>query len=149
LPRSCCFRPRSIMPLLHSWPFKHIILDVRPFGVLGATLSWSCPLRRATSARCIISLGATANSFRDSRLAWIRIFLVKFLFRHATFGWRDTFLQAAADFILDPVIPGSFPSASDGAPRPDSGPYAASLVLRTASLRPLPWGSPDAPVWTE
>jgi hypothetical protein len=38
--------------------------------------------------------------------------------------------------------------ASDGAPRKDSGPFAASSVLRPASLRPLPWGPPDAPLWT-
>jgi hypothetical protein len=48
---------------------------------------------------------ATANSFHDSRLAWIQIFLMRFLFRHATFARRDTFLQAAADFLLDPLFP--------------------------------------------
>jgi hypothetical protein len=46
-------------------------------------------------------------------------------------------------------FPGSFPSLSVGAPRPDSGPYAASSVLRPTSLRPLPRGSPDTPLWTE
>jgi hypothetical protein len=61
LPRSCCFRPRSLMPFLHSKPFQRLITDVRPFGVLSATLSWSyllrsCPLHCATFARCIISL---------------------------------------------------------------------------------------------
>jgi hypothetical protein len=71
LPCSCCFMPRSLMPLLHSRPFQRLILDVGPFGVLGATLSWShllqsCPLCCATFARCIISLRVAANSFRDS-----------------------------------------------------------------------------------
>jgi hypothetical protein len=28
-----------------------------------------------------------------------------FLLRHATFAWRDIFLQAAADFLLDPLFP--------------------------------------------
>jgi hypothetical protein len=110
LPSSCCFRPRPLMPLLHSGPFQRLILDVRPLGVLDATLSWSyllrsCPLSRATSARCIISLRATASSFRDSRLAWIRIFLLRFLYRHANFARLDTFLQAAADFLLGPRYP--------------------------------------------
>jgi hypothetical protein len=110
LPRSCCLRPLSPMPLLHSGSFQILILDVRPYGVLGATLSWSyllrpCSLRHATFARCIISLRATANSFRDSRLAWIRIFLMRFLFRHASFTRRDHFLQAAADFLLDRLFP--------------------------------------------
>jgi hypothetical protein len=58
-------------------------------------------LRRAISARWVISLRATANSFRDSRLALIGIFLMQFLFRHATFARRDTFLHAAANFLLD------------------------------------------------
>jgi hypothetical protein len=40
LPCSCCFRPRFHMPLLHSGPFQCLIPDVRPFGVLGVTLSW-------------------------------------------------------------------------------------------------------------
>jgi hypothetical protein len=53
-----------------------------------------------------------------------------------------------ADFLLDPLIPGLFPSFSGGAPRPDCRPYAASSVLRPSSLRRLPWGSPDAPLWT-
>jgi hypothetical protein len=47
----------------------------------------------------------TANSFHDSRLAWIRIFLKRLLFRHATFARQDTFLQAAADFLQDPLFP--------------------------------------------
>jgi hypothetical protein len=74
LPRSCCFRLRSLTPLLHSGPFQPLIPDVRTFGVLGATLSWSyvlrsCILRSATFALCIISLRATANSYRGSQLA--------------------------------------------------------------------------------
>jgi hypothetical protein len=39
LSRSCRFRPRSLMPLLHTGPFQHLIPDVRHFGVLCATLS--------------------------------------------------------------------------------------------------------------
>jgi hypothetical protein len=62
-------------------------------------------LRHATFARRGTFLRARANSFRDSRLAWIRIFLILFLFRHANLVRRDTFLQVAADFLLDPLFP--------------------------------------------
>jgi hypothetical protein len=62
-------------------------------------------LRHAVSARRGTFLRATANSFRDLRLSWIRIFLTSFLFRHATFALRDTLLQSAADFLLDPRYP--------------------------------------------
>jgi hypothetical protein len=62
-------------------------------------------LRHATFARRGTFLRAMANSFRDSRLSWIRIFPTSFLFRHATFTRRDTFLQAAANFLLDQRYP--------------------------------------------
>jgi hypothetical protein len=55
--------------------------------------------------------------------------------RTPTFSWIHDF-------------PRSFPSSSGGAPRPDCRPYAASSVLRPESLQPLPWESPDAPLWT-
>jgi hypothetical protein len=45
-------------------------------------------------------------------------------------------------------FPGSFPSSSGGALRPDCKPYAAPSVLRLAVLGSLPWGSLDAPLWT-
>jgi hypothetical protein len=85
LAHSCCFRPWSLMPLLHSGPFERLILDVHPFRVLNATLAWlyllqSSLLCRATFARCMICMCAMASSFRDSQLAWIRIFPMNFLF---------------------------------------------------------------------
>jgi hypothetical protein len=100
----------SFTPVLPSGSTRQLFPNVHSFRILGATLSLShllrsCPLRRATLARFIISLLATANSFRDSRLAWIRIFLVQFLFRHTTFAQRDTFLQATANYLLDPRYP--------------------------------------------
>jgi hypothetical protein len=36
---------------------------------------------------------------------WVQLFLTMFLFRHATFAWRDTFLQAIANFLGDPQFP--------------------------------------------
>jgi hypothetical protein len=60
------------------------------------------PLRRATFARWVISLRAMASSFHSSHFSRIQIFLTSFLFHHATFAWQDTFLQAAADFLLYP-----------------------------------------------
>jgi hypothetical protein len=60
MPRSCCLRPRSLMLLLHSGPFQHLILDICPVRVLGATLSWSCervpsvmPLLHGGSSLCM------------------------------------------------------------------------------------------------
>jgi hypothetical protein len=63
------------------------------------------PLRRATFARWVISLRATASPFHGSQFSWIRIFLTSFLLRRATFARRDIFLQAAADFLSDPRFP--------------------------------------------
>jgi hypothetical protein len=67
---SCSRRPWSLMPLLHSGPFQCLFPDVRPFQVSCTTLSWlyvlrSCPLHCATLARWVISLRATASSFRS------------------------------------------------------------------------------------
>jgi hypothetical protein len=45
------------------------------------------------------------NSFRNPQFPWFRIFLTRFLFCHVTFARRDTFLQAAADFLTDPLFP--------------------------------------------
>jgi hypothetical protein len=54
--------------------------------------------------------------------------------------------QPTSSWIHD--IPGYFLSFSGGAPQPDCRLYAASSVLRPASLRRLPWGSPNAPLCT-
>jgi hypothetical protein len=62
LPRSCCLRPRSLMPLLHSGPFQRLFFSIHPFRVSCSTLSLvECllmrfPLRRATPARRVIFL---------------------------------------------------------------------------------------------
>jgi hypothetical protein len=42
LRRSCSPVPRFFIPILHSWPFRRFILDVRPFSVLGAISSFPC-----------------------------------------------------------------------------------------------------------
>jgi hypothetical protein len=59
------------------------------------------PSRRATPARRVIFLPA-ANSCRGPQFRWAKDFLKMFLLRHATVARRDTFLQAAANFLRDP-----------------------------------------------
>jgi hypothetical protein len=58
-------------------------------------------MRRATFEQGVVLILAATNSFRRPHFSRIRIFLKRFLLRHATFALRDTFLQAAADFFLD------------------------------------------------
>jgi hypothetical protein len=115
LPRSCCFRPRSLMPLLHSGPFQRLSSYVHPFWVSSATMSWSfllrsCPLRRATFALQVILIPAAVTLCREPEYPQVRIFLKTFLLRRATPSRRDTFLQAAASFLRDPL-------SSFGSPR--------------------------------
>jgi hypothetical protein len=43
-----------------------------------------------------------ANSCRGPQFARVLDFLKMFLLRHATVAWRNTFLQAAANFFRDP-----------------------------------------------
>jgi hypothetical protein len=62
-------------------------------------------LRRDTFAQRVVLILAAANSFRRAHFSRIRIFLMKFLFRHATFARRDTFLQAASISLLDLLFP--------------------------------------------
>jgi hypothetical protein len=62
LPRcSCCFRPQSIKPLLHSGFGRRFSPNVRPLGVPSGTSSLPCPLRlcplrRATHVRRVTPL---------------------------------------------------------------------------------------------
>jgi hypothetical protein len=58
-------------------------------------------LSRATFAQRVVLIPASVNSR-------VRIFLKRFLFRHAIFARRDTFLQAAANFLLDSRCPRVF-----------------------------------------
>jgi hypothetical protein len=107
LPRSCCLKHLSLMPLLHSGLFQRLFPNVYPFQVSFTTLSWwcllrSCPLPYVTFARWVILLPAAANSFRSSQFSCVRIFLKTFLLRHATAAQWDTFLQVAANFLRDP-----------------------------------------------
>jgi hypothetical protein len=148
LPRSYCFRPQFLVRMLHSGPFQRLILDVRPFGILGATLPLSyllrsCPLCCAASARWVTSLRATANSFRDPQFPWDRIFLASFLYRNATFAGRDTFLQAAGDCLLDPLFLPQFLAAlrgqiADPTPLPRFyDKYYCGILLGRSSDAPL------------
>jgi hypothetical protein len=46
-----------------------------------------------------------ANSFHRPHFSRVRIFVMRFLFRHASFTRWDTFLQAVADFLPDLLFP--------------------------------------------
>jgi hypothetical protein len=61
-------------------------------------------LSRATFALWVILIPAGENSFCGPQFSWVPILLTSFLFRHANFARRDTFLQAAADFLLDALF---------------------------------------------
>jgi hypothetical protein len=61
-------------------------------------------LSRANPARRVIFLPA-ANSSRGPQFPWVRIFLKTFFLRHATLARRDTFLQAAVNFLRDLQYP--------------------------------------------
>jgi hypothetical protein len=60
---------------------------------------------RATSAQRVVLILVAANYFRRPHFSWIRIFLKKFLLRHANFARQEPFLQAAANFLLDSQFP--------------------------------------------
>jgi hypothetical protein len=99
LPRSCCFRPRSLMPFLHCGPFQSLFPNVRPFRVSSPTVFWSYLLRSCPLPVILIPAAW------DPQFPWVRIFLMTFLLRHATLSSRDTFLQAAANFLRDQQSP--------------------------------------------
>jgi hypothetical protein len=44
---------------------------------------------------------SAAKSFDDSLFTWIRIFLVRFLFRHAYVAWLDVLLSATVTLFRD------------------------------------------------
>jgi hypothetical protein len=73
-------------------------------------------LRLATSVRLVIFLSA-------ENFPCVKFSLKMFLLRHATVAWRDTFLQAAVNFL------GSVSLALHVALQFSSCPYAASSVL--------------------
>jgi hypothetical protein len=58
---------------------------------------------RAISARWLVPLWAAASLLWH--LSWVHLFLKASLLRRATVARRDTFLQAAANFLWDPQIP--------------------------------------------
>jgi hypothetical protein len=70
-----------------------------------------------------------------------------FLFRHATFAQWDTFLHVAANFLLYPQYSWVLSFGFWWRSTATFWTLAASSVLQLAFLQPLPWGSPDAPLW--
>jgi hypothetical protein len=61
-----------------------------------------CTVGRPTFARWAVLIPTAFNSFSGPQYLWVQLFLTMFLFPHATFAWRGTFLQVAGDFLLDP-----------------------------------------------
>jgi hypothetical protein len=126
-----CFRPRSLMPLLHSRPFQSFphLFVVSGFPVFPGSWfnpSWqhfhcAMPLLHGWSPSCRWqSISSVVHSFFGSE------HFCRLIFRHAvlhsrTPSWRP---QPTSSWIHD--IPGSVPSSSGGAPRPDCRSYAAS-----------------------
>jgi hypothetical protein len=99
-----CSISRLLMPFLHSGLLHNLFSYVPPFGLFGETSSLFCTLRFCPAQR-VIFLPAVVTSFRGSRFPLVQDFLKMFLLRHATVAWRDTFLQAAANFFRDPQSP--------------------------------------------
>jgi hypothetical protein len=62
-------------------------------------------LPHATLARRVVLIPATVTVLRVPQFTSVPICLMRFLFRHVTVAWRDTFLQAAANFRRDPWFP--------------------------------------------
>jgi hypothetical protein len=109
LPRSCCFRPRFLMPFFHSWPLKRLFSFVRPFRVLGAISSFPClcspcSLPRANFAQRVVLIPAAASSLRGQQFSCAMSLLhggSSSCRRRSIYSWIHN-------------LPGSFPSASGG-----------------------------------
>jgi hypothetical protein len=91
--------------------------------------------RQATSAWRVIFIMAAVNLLCGPQFSWVPIFLKTFLLCHATVAWRVIFLPATVNLLLDSLLAWILPF---GFWQPDSSPYAASSVLRPASLLLLP-----------
>jgi hypothetical protein len=79
LRRNSSFRPRLLVPLLHSSYSRRLLPSVHPFEVPLATLSlpgpWRpCPLRCAVMARRVILLRMAVSVFRDPPSPWVPFF---------------------------------------------------------------------------
>jgi hypothetical protein len=143
LPRSCCLRPRSLMPLLHSGPFQRLFPNVRPFRVFCTTLSWSyllrsCSLRPATSVLWVILLPAAeipsaVHNSPGSEFSWRRFSCALPLLHDRTPSCR----RQPTSFGIDNFL-GSVPLALRVALQLDVGPCVASSLFPKISLRPLP-----------
>jgi hypothetical protein len=96
LPRSCSFRPRSLMPFSHSESFQLLFSSVRLFGISCSTMSLvgyfltKSLLRRATPARRVTFIQAAVTSFRSPQFLCVQDFLKMFLLCHATVARRLT-----------------------------------------------------------
>jgi hypothetical protein len=89
----CCIPGRSKVSFRTSY-----------FGILGVASSLIRSLRLC-HAQWVIFLPAAVNSFRGPQFLWVRMFRKMFPSRHATAARRDTFLQAANNFLRNPHSP--------------------------------------------
>jgi hypothetical protein len=120
LSRRSSFRFRFLVLLLPCCVARCLLRGVCDFEVLIANLffiwffrrpcstngpSWLRPLRRITCAQWVVLIPAMANSLHHPQISWVPVLRKSFLFRHTTAAWRDTFLQAAANFLRDPQFP--------------------------------------------
>jgi hypothetical protein len=111
LPRSCCLRPTSLRPPLHSGFFRSLFPSFSRFLIscsawfLAQSLLTKFSLIHATLARRVVLIPAMANSLCCPQISWVPVLQKSFLFRHTTAAWWDTFLQAAANFLWDPQFP--------------------------------------------
>jgi hypothetical protein len=143
LPHSCCLRSRSLMPFLHSGPFKHLFSPICSFRVLGAMSSFPCfcslcSLARATFAQWVILILAVANSLCGPQFSWVPIFLKRFLFHHATLAQLSPSCKRQPTSSRIHNLLGSFPLSLRVALQLATRPYAGSSVPWPVSLWHLP-----------
>jgi hypothetical protein len=105
------------------------------------------PLRRANPAQRVIVLPAAVTSSRGPKFLCVPIFLKRFLFHHALVEWRDTFLQAAANFPRDHNLFGSIPLASRDALADLEAPVPLLPSFQLVKLYGKQWPKPTREMW--
>jgi hypothetical protein len=86
------FGTRSLIPLLHCCGARCLLPSVRSFVVprtalfLVRVFPMTFPLRCATFGQRAVLILAAFNSFSGPQCFWVQLFLMMFLFHHATFA---------------------------------------------------------------
>jgi hypothetical protein len=111
LRRNCSLTSRFLTPWLPVGFVQGLSLNDRSLQAPRSTEPlvgsfWAkVPLRRASLARKVTIIPAAPNFCRGPKFPWVRISLKMVLFHHATAAQRDTFLQAATNFLQDSPSP--------------------------------------------